>query len=191
MEVTQSTSRIISFGIYEADLRVGELYRAGVRIRLQEQPFRILAALLERPGDLVTRDELRLRLWPEDTFVDFDHGLNTAIKKLRQALQDDPRNPLFVQTLPRRGYRFIAPVAQRVPALAVEEITGPSADSPKSVATPLPPTTMATGAVPAKKRRVAIGVWVPAARIIFPRWVTRGRCRDSIRGPQHTLHFRP
>ena len=192
MEVT-SIPRILSFGIYEADLRVGELYRAGMRVRLQEQPFRILAALLERPGDLVTRDELRLRLWPEDTFVDFDHGLNTAIKKLRQALQDDPRNPLFVQTLPRRGYRFIAPVAQRVASLAtaVEEVAAPATDSSTPVAPPLPAAVVQAAATPAKKRKVAIAVWVPAARITFPRWGSRGRCRDSIRVPLHSPHSRP
>ena len=101
----------IRFGAFEADLRSGELRRNGGRVKLQEQPFQILVMLLERPGEVVTREELRLRLWPGDTFVDFDHGLNTAINKLRAALDDRADNPRFIETLARRGYRFIAPVA--------------------------------------------------------------------------------
>jgi len=96
----------VRFGPYEADLAAGELLKAGRRVRLQEQPFQVLAALLERPGELVTRDDLRQRLWPDATFVDFDQGLNTAINKLRDALGDSAANPRFVETLPRRGYRF-------------------------------------------------------------------------------------
>ncbi len=98
------------FGLYEADPRTGELLRDGVKIKLQEQPFQVLLALLERPNEIVTREELRLRLWPSDTFVDFDHGLNTAINKLRDALRDSASNPRFIETLARRGYRFLAPV---------------------------------------------------------------------------------
>jgi DNA-binding winged helix-turn-helix (wHTH) protein len=98
------------FGLYEADPRTGELLRDGTRIKLQDQPFQVLLALLERPNEIVTREELRLRLWPSDTFVDFDHGLNTAINKLRDALRDSASNPRFIETLARRGYRFLAPV---------------------------------------------------------------------------------
>jgi DNA-binding winged helix-turn-helix (wHTH) protein/Tol biopolymer transport system component len=98
------------FGLFEADLSSGELYRRGRKISLQEQPFRVLAMLLERPGELVTREEVRKRLWPDGTFVDFDEGLDTALKKLRYALGDSAQNPTFIETLPRRGYRFIAPV---------------------------------------------------------------------------------
>ncbi len=97
--------------MFEVDLHSGELRKAGVRVSLQDQPLRVLVALLERPGDLITREELRRQLWPDDTFVDFDHGLNAAIKRLRDALGDSAQNPRFVETLPRRGYRFIAPVA--------------------------------------------------------------------------------
>ena len=100
----------IRFGVFEADLRSGELRRQGVKIRLQEQPFQALALLLERPGHVVTREELRSRLWPADTFVDFDRGLNKAINKLRDALGDSAESPRFIETLPQRGYRFIAPV---------------------------------------------------------------------------------
>lgn len=98
------------FGLYEVNLGSGELFRNGQKLRLQEQPFQVLVALLERPSEVVTREELRERLWPSDTFVDFDHSLNTAINKLRDTLGDGASNPRFIETLPRRGYRFIAPV---------------------------------------------------------------------------------
>jgi DNA-binding winged helix-turn-helix (wHTH) protein/Flp pilus assembly protein TadD len=101
---------LLRFGIFEVDLRSGELRKQGVRIKLQEQPFHVLALLLQRPGEVVTRDELRNQSWPADTFVDFDNSLNTAINKLREALGDSADNPRFIETLPRRGYRFIAPV---------------------------------------------------------------------------------
>src|SRR6202040_497613 len=99
------------FGVYELDLRAGELRRQGLKVKLQEQPFQVLTQLLEKPGEIVTREELRNRLWPADTFVDFDHGLNAAVKRLRDALGDTAENPRFIETLSRRGYRFIAPVA--------------------------------------------------------------------------------
>jgi DNA-binding winged helix-turn-helix (wHTH) protein len=100
-------SAAIRFDVFEVDLRAGELYKAGRRIKLQIQPFRALALLLERPGEVITREEFEKRLWSQDTFVDFDHSLNTAIRKLRQALGDDNKKPRFVETLPKRGYRFI------------------------------------------------------------------------------------
>jgi TolB-like protein/Flp pilus assembly protein TadD len=100
----------VRFDAFEVDLRVGELRKQGVKIKLQEQPLQILAMLLERPGEVVTREELRNRLWPADTFVDFDHSLNKAINKLREALGDSAENPHFVETLPRRGYRFLASI---------------------------------------------------------------------------------
>jgi Tol biopolymer transport system component/DNA-binding winged helix-turn-helix (wHTH) protein len=100
----------VRFGLFELDLEARELRKSGVRIKLQEQPFQILALLLERPGEIVTRDELQKKLWPGDTFVDFDLSLNSAVKKLRQALSDSSENPRFIETLYRRGYRFIAPV---------------------------------------------------------------------------------
>jgi DNA-binding winged helix-turn-helix (wHTH) protein len=103
--------RIYRFGQYEADAAAGELRKRGVKLRLQEQPFQILVALLERPGQVVTREDLVKRLWPDGTFVDFDHSLNTAIAKLRDALDDSASNPRFVETLAKRGYRFIAPIA--------------------------------------------------------------------------------
>src|SRR6202163_4969239 len=114
----------IRFGVYELDLHTGVLRKNGTRIRCQEQPLQVLAALAERPGELVTREELRRRVWPQDTFVDFDHALNTAIKKIRAALNDDADSPRYIETVPRRGYRLVAPVerepaSQAVPAARV------------------------------------------------------------------------
>ena len=110
MATTSNSVKVIRFGVFELDLQGGELRKSGLRMKLQEQPFQVLAALLERPGELVGKEELRKRLWPDDTFVDFDHGLGSAINRLRDALGDSAENPRFVETLPRRGYRFIAPV---------------------------------------------------------------------------------
>lgn len=109
------SSGALRFDVFEVDLRAGELYRAGRKIKLQVLPFRALATLLERPGEVVTRKEFEKRLWPGDTFVDFDHSLNTAIKKLRLALGDDNKKPRFIETLPKRGYRFIGSVEQAPP----------------------------------------------------------------------------
>jgi TolB-like protein/DNA-binding winged helix-turn-helix (wHTH) protein/Flp pilus assembly protein TadD len=110
MQQTEISSRNLKFGVFEADLRTGELTRLGKRVRLQEQPFQLLAMLLEKPGMLVTREELHLRLWPQTT-VDFDHGLNKAISKIREALGDSAENPRFIETVARRGYRFLADVS--------------------------------------------------------------------------------
>jgi len=123
------------FGLFEADTESGELRKSGVRIRLQAQPFRVLLCLLERPGEVVTREEIQQRLWGNDTIVDFDHSLGTAINKLREALGDTAENPRFIETLARRGYRFLAPVtvAHGAPA------TAPGAESaPGSEAVPIP-----------------------------------------------------
>jgi cholera toxin transcriptional activator len=108
--VPQNNSKIARFGVFELDLTAGELRKNGRKLRLQEQPFQILALLLDRAGDVVTREELRQKLWAADTFVDFDHGLNTAVNKLRELLGDSASSPRFIETLARRGYRFIAPV---------------------------------------------------------------------------------
>ena len=103
-------SRVVRFGVFEADFTTGELRKSGVRVKLEAQPFQVLRVLLERPGELVTRDELREKLWSDDTFVDFDQSLNTAIRKLRETLGDSATHPRFVETLPRRGYRFVGSV---------------------------------------------------------------------------------
>jgi TolB-like protein/DNA-binding winged helix-turn-helix (wHTH) protein/Flp pilus assembly protein TadD len=105
-----SAPRLVRFGVFEVDGHTGELRKNGAQVRLQEQPFQVLAALLEHPGEMVTREELRRRLWPADTFVDYDNSVNAAVNRLREALGDSAENPRFIQTLPRRGYRFIASV---------------------------------------------------------------------------------
>jgi Tol biopolymer transport system component/DNA-binding winged helix-turn-helix (wHTH) protein len=115
-----STPKVVRFGTYEVDLRSGELRKNGLKVRLTGQPFQILAILLERPGELVTREELQKRLWPGDTFVDFDRGLNAAVNRVREALGDSAENPRFVETLPRRGYRFIGQVEGPPPASSTE-----------------------------------------------------------------------
>ena len=123
--MNQSTlpANSVRFGVFEFDLRSGELRKHGIRIKLQEQPCQILALLVEHRGEMVTREELQRRLWPSDTFVDFDHSLNTAVMRLREALNDSSDNPRFIETLPRRGYRFVAPVEPSSASLA--ETTSP------------------------------------------------------------------
>ena len=104
------TSRLIHFGAFAVDPKSRELFSQGLRVTLQEQPFRVLLMLLAQPGDIVTREELRAALWPRDTFVDFDQGLNKAINKIRCALRDSAEHPRYIETLPKRGYRLIVPV---------------------------------------------------------------------------------
>src|ERR1700722_5117223 len=120
-----SSVRSVRFGVFEVYLRSGELRKKGVKVRLQGQPFVLLITLLKQRGEVVTREELRRALWPEDTFVDFDHSLGTAVNKLREVLGDSAANPRFVETAPRRGYRFIAPVGavNDVEDTAVSEAT--------------------------------------------------------------------
>ena len=124
------------FSVFQLDLRSGELRKSGMRVSLQQQPFQVLSCLLERPGELITRDELRQRLWPQDTFVDFEHGLNAAVKRLRHTLSDSADTPRFIETVPRRGYRFIAPVTRTddIPDSSAERVAGSPAvlDAPTS-----------------------------------------------------------
>ena len=115
MKQASRSAEVIRFHVFEVDTVTGELRKHGLRIKLQEQPFQVLCLLLARPGELVTREELRKMLWPADTFVDFEHGLNKTINKLREALSDDKERPRYIETLPRRGYRFIAPVMTAQP----------------------------------------------------------------------------
>jgi TolB-like protein/DNA-binding winged helix-turn-helix (wHTH) protein/Tfp pilus assembly protein PilF len=123
------------FGAFEIDLKAFELRKHGLRLKLPEQPFQILAILLEKPGEVVTRDEIRNRLWPGDTFVDFDHGLNNAVMRLREVLGDSSDKPRFIETLPRRGYRFIAPIGE-ISSLATSSRSGQAIDGPSTDATP-------------------------------------------------------
>lgn len=147
MAVPQSNRRLVRFGVFELDLSAGELRKNGVKLRLQGQPFQVLALLLERSGEVVTREELQQKLWPSDTFVDFDHSLNTAINKVREALGDSASSPRYVETLARRGYRFIAPVQREpesIPAEPAAQIAAPAVDAaapqsgPSSRAAPEP-----------------------------------------------------
>jgi len=138
--------RVLRFGPFEADLNTGELRKCGLRLKLQDQPFRVLVGLLDHPGELLTREELRARLWPGDTYVDFEHSLNTAVKKLRQALNDVSDHPCYIETIPRYGYRFIAPV----------EVCGPE--------TARCAETLPAPAATVKRRRPQ---WVAAATIVL------------------------
>lgn len=119
----------IRFGVYELDLQSGQLQKGRIRIRIQDQPLQVLIALLNKPGQVVTREELRRELWPSDTFVDFEHGLNAAVNKLRQALNDDPDKPRYVETLPKRGYRFIFPLTSQHPVGTTEDLDSTQAES--------------------------------------------------------------
>jgi len=110
--MSQGSRQVIRFGVFQVDLHSGEVFRNGIKVKIQDQPFKILEMLLEHPGEIVLRDEIRKRIWSEDTFVDFDLGLNTAVRKLRQALGDDADAPVYIETIPRRGYRFLAPVTR-------------------------------------------------------------------------------
>ena len=132
MEETLPIGRLVRFGVFEVDLRSGELRKAGAKLKISGQPFQVLAMLLENPGEIVTREELLKRLWP-DTFVDGDHNLNTAINKIREVLGDSAENPRFVETLPRRGYRFIAPVEGARPALPPDPVSIPPVPVVRSV----------------------------------------------------------
>jgi TolB-like protein/DNA-binding winged helix-turn-helix (wHTH) protein/Flp pilus assembly protein TadD len=144
---TSSTVPLVRFGLFEADLRARELRKRGVKVRLSDQPFQILQLLLEHPGDVVTRDELRQRLWSTDTFVDFDLSLNSAVRKLRDALGDSAEHSTFIETLPRRGYRFIASVERPSPGDGVT----PAAES-----------------VPSRRRSRARILWGVAALLVLP-----------------------
>src|SRR5215813_13822556 len=110
MPPAPSSPRIVRFGVFEVDLEAGEVRKAGLRQRLTGQPFQLLQALLERPGEIVTRDELRQRIWPENTFVDYELALKKAVNRLREVLGDSAECPRFIETIPRRGYRLVAPV---------------------------------------------------------------------------------
>ena len=144
IEETNPPTHLVRFSSFELDLRTGELRKHGVRIKLQDQPLQILALLVEKPGEVVTREQLRDRLWPADTFVDFDHSLNSAVKKLRQALNDDPDVPRFIETLPRRGYRFIAEIRNgsqpgSPPTAKEATLNGASGSSVPAAAAAAPP----------------------------------------------------
>src|SRR6266576_6879133 len=118
MQIIRS-GRSVRFGQFEMDEHARELRKEGIKVRLQEQPLQILQILLEHPGEVVTREDLRKRVWPTDTFVDFDHGINNAIKRLREALVDTAETPHYIETLPRRGYRFLHALATTTPETSI------------------------------------------------------------------------
>ena len=124
MGSAQAPLALVRFGVFEADLRAGELRRNGVKVRLQDLPFRALTLLLTRPGEVITREEFRQALWPPDVFVDFEQGISSAVMRLRDALGDSADNPIFIETIERRGYRWIGPDTQPNPR------TGSSGSTP-------------------------------------------------------------
>ena len=148
------------FGSFEMDLRAGELRKHGVRIRLQTQPFQILGMLLERPGEVVTREELRQALWPSDTFVDFDHGLNNAVNRLRETLGDSAESPRFLETLPRRGYRFIAAV-ESIPSAPPQD-SGAHTENSSTTAPTTASDDLAALPVKSSKARLRARLWIAA-----------------------------
>lgn len=155
-DAIQSQGRM-RFGVYDVDLRTGELCKHGRKVRLTGRPFQILALLLEQPGELVTRKELQTKLWPADTFVDFEHGMNAAVRTLRQALCDSHKKPRFIETLPRRGYRFIAAVEK------LERVSFITTSAPSQSHEPSPSVSELTGKVaticdPQKRNFVLIPV---------------------------------
>src|SRR5271168_356600 len=126
MLVTAPASRVLRFDGFELDLRAAELRKNGARLRLQGQPIQVLAVLLNRAGELVTREEIRAQIWPAETFVDFEHSLHNAIARVRETLGDSAGTPRYIETLPRRGYRFIGPVEK----VGIEEVPPPSPGEP-------------------------------------------------------------
>ena len=127
MGSAQTHPSVVRFGVFEADLSAGELRRNGIKVRLQDLPFRMLTILLARPGEVVTREELRQTLWPPDVFVDFEQGISSAVMRLRDALRDSADNPIFIETIERRGYRWIGPI--HPPDPIVEQ--SPASQAPK------------------------------------------------------------
>src|SRR5262249_3909641 len=135
MQPDAAPEGLYRFGLFEVDGRLGELRKQGRVVKLRGRPFDILLLLLSRRGDLISRDALRQQLWPADTFVDFDHGLNSAMNRLREALGDSAESPRFIETLPKRGYRFIAPIeviedARTKPRAPVVEASAPERKAP-------------------------------------------------------------
>jgi len=173
IDLTPPSGRLVRFGLFQLDVATGELLRSGRRIRLQEQPFKVLTLLLERPSELITREELRQKLWPADTFVDFDDGLNAAVKKLRYALGDAADNPTFIETIPRRGYRFIAPVVVEANAENVRKYQVPSPESDEGHHG------VATRVEGPSSQRKALWLGVPAITIVAVIAVVLIASRDS------------
>jgi DNA-binding winged helix-turn-helix (wHTH) protein len=178
-----TSQRIVRFGVYEADVCEDELRKNGVRVKIQDLPFRTLKLLLSRPNQIVTREEFRKELWPQDVFVDFDRGISSAIKHLRDALHDSAENPIFIETVDRRGYRWIAPVSLPDPLSA--ETSKANEKQEASAAVPLP-SKRSSG-------RTLIYTF-PVLVLVFAVWIFRPGYRNakagikSIPAPASTLH---
>jgi DNA-binding winged helix-turn-helix (wHTH) protein/tetratricopeptide (TPR) repeat protein len=168
MEQTTTSGSLFRFGLFEADSAGGTLTRNSARVKIQEQPFRLLLILLERPGEIVSREKLRQRLWPEGTYVDFDGSLNVLLKRLRATIGDDPENPRFIETIPRRGYRFIAPVAVVQPKFEQVSATSPENGSGQAVSDSLP---VAPVAKPSKPRFWAAAILAVTITIVLAIWL--------------------
>ena len=162
---------LVRFGVFEADFDAGELRRQGVKVKLQEQPLQILEVLLERAGEIVSRDELQKRVWPADTFVDFDHGLYSAMTRLRETLGDSSGTPRYIETVARRGYRFIAPIESPTTTTNKDKVNGTVVVPPRS----LPPQTMRRSAL-----RLIAGLLGGAALLGFALGFNVGRAREWI-----------
>jgi DNA-binding winged helix-turn-helix (wHTH) protein/Tfp pilus assembly protein PilF len=169
MDFPQSVSGVVRFGVFEANLRAGELRRSGIKVRIQEMPFRALIVLLKRPGEVIGREELRLALWPEGVFVDFDQGISSAIRRLRDALGDSADNPVFIETVERRGYRWIAPMRL---AEAVPQGNGGRREEARTEA-PLPPRS-------SPWRKVVFAL--PLLALLFATWIFRPGFRNAKAG---------
>lgn len=178
---------LVRFGVFEADLRAGELRRNGVKVRLQDLPFRMLTLLLTRPGEVITREELRQALWPPDVFVDFEQGISSAVMRLRDALRDSADNPIFIETIERRGYRWIAPIHSPQPVTdksqEEESLEGPAAPAAAAPPAGLP-----------SWRKLAFVLALPLLAILFAVWIFRPGHRDAKASakpaplPAQTLH---
>jgi DNA-binding winged helix-turn-helix (wHTH) protein/Tfp pilus assembly protein PilF len=190
MSSTQVPPALLRFGVFEADLRAGELRRNGVRVRLQDLPFRALALLLTRPGEVITREEFRQALWPSDIFVDFEQGISSAVMRLRDALRDSADNPIFIETIERRGYRWIGPI-QRVEPVPQEPRAESRKEEPrendspeKQVTAPEPPSKFSPW-------RKVVFVF-PVLALLFAAWIFRPGHRDgkasAKSSPPRTLH---
>jgi DNA-binding winged helix-turn-helix (wHTH) protein/Tfp pilus assembly protein PilF len=185
MGFAQALPALVRFGVFEADLRAGELRRNGVRVRLQDLPFRALTLLLSRPGEVVTREEFRQALWPSDVFVDFEQGISSAVMRLRDALRDSADNPVFIETIERRGYRWIGPIQRQETAPEEFREKKPQEDQ----ATP------SAAQEPSSRLRWGMIVYaLPVLALLFAAWIFRPGYRDarasarSIPGGSRTLH---
>ena len=187
MGPTQASPALVRFGVFEADIRAGELRRNGAKVRLQDLPFRALALLLSRPGEVIAREEFRQALWPADVFVDFEQGISSAVMRLRDALGDSAANPIFIETIERRGYRWIGPIHLPAPAPVVEQLSEKELPQKSEMAVALP---LPAGDYPWWKAVLVL----PALAILFALWIFRPGHRDvkasakSIPVPARSMH---